>query len=810
MLWTALVTIAYFVKADDIFKSFNPNLNFFYVIVYFLSIATSGGIFVLLIKMFDTKKLRAWHLVASVLLFSIMIASLTQINSYKIYNGEPIIKSTDAVITYEDIILKTGQVLSLERIKSLGLAPEIESQFVGMPFFEGTLNITKNLSLEFAKLLLLLISLYSAGGLFSKLFFKGERTLITHLGTFGLGTLTLSLILFFLAKLSFFNGSAVIAVLSVFLLAGLKELRNLFKDLWTASIKIRDLSYPALGSIYILLVFAAWNFIESAEPMPIGFDDASLYLNLPNLIAHFQEFLHGFPYYSFSLIQSIGPLLDENGALEKTLIYAFGLLALLPLYSLLREYFNQKLSVLGSLLFFTTPIIFIHNFLQLKVEMPLFFFASLSLLFIHFYLKEKLNKWLILSALFTGFAISIKATAIILSIALIFILLTRLFKWLGSTLAILLILFGYFFSGFNFIGDVSSISTSKILMILMGALIIINLGFLLHRHSFKTFKPLIIFLIFLALPVLPWAGSNYISGRDISANGLLFDLQTEGPEINSISYCSSDSGSTVADYERYITKRDNPITTLLLMPWDTTINNAGKSILMNIGFLFLAFCPLALYYFKKLPILLSGGIFFWILWALIAKGVIWYGIAGFGFLMLSMLFGIQKLTDTEGKIIKGSTYALLCLAVVTGFFYRSNLYISRAHTFIPYFNELASYETYANNVYPEYQKMADIINVDKESKVYLTDNAFLNYFITGNSKRVFRDQFLDVYGCIEESGNSLEILRSEFDYLVISKPVFDPDFPEELYTMSLNLLTLAQENFTYLWGNADTYLFEIR
>jgi hypothetical protein len=51
--------------------------------------------------------------------------------------------------------------------------------------------------------------------------------------------------------------------------------------------------------------------------------------------------------------------------------------------------------------------------------------------------------------------------------------------------------------------------------------------------------------------------------------------------------------------------------------------------------------------------------------------------------------------------------------------------------------------------------------------------------------------------------------QSEFTYLILSRPVKDPDFPVELFETSQDLLIFAQKHLLYVGGNQNIFLFKI-
>lgn len=825
-LWIVLVAIFYFSKNSSFFESFNPNVDFVQIILYFNVILIGGFIFVFaapqLIKLLKIKSLNALHFLGLLLLSIIFVNISTLYRGYSIYNGPTIIQTEAGIkyyenesISYDDIILQKGAMLYKEKLQKLNLPDEVKANLKDMSFLSSFLGISSHTGLAFLKLLLFLFCILSAG-LYPIRLFSKENTLRNAVLGFGLGTVIFSLLLFLLARFSWLNVTSVGILLGLSGILGLSQIKKLWEITKSSSIDTKNFSIKELALAYAFLLLIAWNFSEAMEPLPIGFDDASVYLNLPNLIAHFGTLINNNAIYAFSLIQGAAEILDPAGSLKKTLVFGFGTLAILPIYLLLKDYIGKKYSLWTLAVYLLTPSIFAHNFLQLKTEMPLLFIGTLSILCASIWMKEKKLSWLALAGLFAGFAFTIKITAIFLVFTLIALAVFKLFSiLLGIWASAFLFVFALFTA--NFSGERPTIAENHELRnVLFIFLAVCGIFIIFHSiknkvFSLRKFLELSVLACFMLIPLAPWAASNMYENQQIDIQSIFINKKVDFPVVDMISDSCTNEGIANLDYKRYLPSHGGKFLNLLLLPWDLSMDTAAKSFITNIGFLFLALCPAVLFRLRKenlaTPLCLAG-IFFGIFWAVMAKGIIWYAFSGFAFLLL--LFGKSLSTTFESsRLTKYTSFVAILLFLTLSFFYRSNMFISRAHSFVPYYSGLASYGEYMNNVYPEYSSMAAVLNESTASKIYLTDNAFLNYFIEANNTRVYRDPFLDSFDCANKTGLALEKLRNNFDYLVISAPVYDPDFGQSLFERSSALLQLAQENFTYITGGKDSYLFKV-
>ncbi len=824
-LWIIFVAGFYFWTNRSFFESFNPKVGFVHIILYFNLIVVSGFIFTIvtpyLIKLSKIKKLNLLHFLAFLFLTTIFVNVLSLSRGYSIYNGAPLIKTVDGVkfyeneiISYEDIILKNGKILSDEKKAELNLPVEIAGSFEKLSFSKALYRIGIHMSVEYLKLFFILFSMLGAGLLTFKLFSR-EINLKNTIFAFGLGTIIFSEILFLLAKFSYLNLTSVSVISGIFFIAALSQSKNLWKVINENSMEEKLFGPPLLILIYGLAVFLSWNFSEAMEPLPIGFDDVSLYMNLPNLIAHFGSLININSFYSFSLIQGAAEILNPAGSLKKVLIFAFGTLSVFPVYFLLKEFVSKKYAVFGVAALLLTPTIFAHNFLQIKVEMSLLFFGTSSILCTYLWMKEKNLKWLALAGLFLGFAFTIKLTAFFLVVAIISAVICKLFSNYLGIWSFSLLLTIFIFTQ-NFSGErLSWLENDFFRIIFFSLLFITGVAVMIHSikdkiFSLKKLHAIVILGVFLLLPLIPWVISNVLINKELSISSAMFNNKADFNVEDLSQYVCVNEGITATDYERYMPEHSGQLMDFLYLPWDLTMSTSSKSVITNIGFLFLAICPAFFFTFEKKHVAAFAlcGIFFWIFWAISAKGIIWYGFTGFAFLILLFTKSFAALCESNKVSKYSATIAVLGFFIIS-FFFRSNMYISRTHSFVPYYAGLATYENYVDNLYPEHRKMADILNSDPIAKIYLTDNAFLFYFINENNLRVYRDHYLDTFDCLDSSGKAVDELKKNFDYIVISAPVNDLDFGQGLHGRTVKLFDLANQNFTFITGNKNTYLFRV-
>ena len=100
---------------------------------------------------------------------------------------------------------------------------------------------------------------------------------------------------------------------------------------------------------------------------------------------------------------------------------------------------------------------------------------------------------------------------------------------------------------------------------------------------------------------------------------------------------------------------------------------------------------------------------------------------------------------------------------------------------MPYLSGLASEEDFISYQYPNLLIFTEILNQDLNSKIFLANDAVLNFFIKNNNSRVYNDQYFDSLACLfVEKDDDIFLKRlksSQFDYLVYSSvtdAVYEP------------------------------------
>ncbi len=178
-------------------------------------------------------------------------------------------------------------------------------------------------------------------------------------------------------------------------------------------------SRETLLLVFLVLFFfqALVNLLGALGP-ELAFDALWYHMTLPKLYLENHSVFYipgGLLYYS--AMPKLGEMLYIAGLAfgseiwAKLIHFSFGLLTCLALYKLQRKFFNPLISMIGVLIFYSNLVVAWES-ITAYVDLIRTFFEVMTLwAFINWWGNQK-RKWLILSAVMVGFAITTKLLAI--------------------------------------------------------------------------------------------------------------------------------------------------------------------------------------------------------------------------------------------------------------------------------------------------------------------------------------------------------------------------------------------------------------
>ena len=191
-------------------------------------------------------------------------------------------------------------------------------------------------------------------------------------------------------------------------------LSQILEDLKTFDFRLN----PLMTLFGVLLALQALvNLIGVLGP-ELGFDALWYHLTLPKLylINHGINFIPGgLLYYSAmpklaEMFYTAG-LFFGNENIVKFIHYSFGLLTCLALYKLGRKFFNPLISLIAVVIFYSNLVVGWES-TSAYIDLVRAFFEVMALWAFVNWFEERKKKWLILSALMVGLAITTKLLAI--------------------------------------------------------------------------------------------------------------------------------------------------------------------------------------------------------------------------------------------------------------------------------------------------------------------------------------------------------------------------------------------------------------
>ncbi|KPJ57784.1 MAG: hypothetical protein AMJ42_04375 [Deltaproteobacteria bacterium DG_8] len=172
----------------------------------------------------------------------------------------------------------------------------------------------------------------------------------------------------------------------------------------------------------ILFFLFANSFINALAPVT-DYDSMVDHYGLPNIfiqehrICYLPEnVLSAYP-LTMEMLFTLGSLL-RGYEVSNLIQYGVSVLFLLSIFIFTRRYFDHQTALLTSVLLFSTPLI-VHTFSRPGADMGLALFNCLGLFSLITWFEARKDRWLISSAIFTGFALGTKYTALFFCLGLL-------------------------------------------------------------------------------------------------------------------------------------------------------------------------------------------------------------------------------------------------------------------------------------------------------------------------------------------------------------------------------------------------------
>ena len=168
-----------------------------------------------------------------------------------------------------------------------------------------------------------------------------------------IGIIVITFLLFALGIFHLLNVFVIVPLLFVVVFFFRKIAFRILKTTLFQSIKIsKKLNFIGVFSFLFLSIFLVIDFVQILRPFPVGVDAINLYVNLPSLIYDHGSLIDGNQPYNWSLFMSLGLLVFGRIDVVLSLSFLGGILSLIALYRLSRNWLDINYSALCLLLFF--------------------------------------------------------------------------------------------------------------------------------------------------------------------------------------------------------------------------------------------------------------------------------------------------------------------------------------------------------------------------------------------------------------------------------------------------------------------------
>ena len=314
------------------------------------------------------------------------------------------------------IVLKNYYSIFKPNLKTLGIMLSFD-QYLGI-FDLSNLLIFKHL-FNILVTAVFLFSAFAAGRILLKRFgikwFNSLEEIVFSVG-FGLGFI--AYLIFIMGILKVLYILPVIIMIVLLCVIGILDIR---KNPVKMTVLYGKLSLIDILALVLLSVAILLNLMGALSP-EIFYDSLVYHLAVPNYYKLYHK-IADMKYIFYSNLPMVHGMLYTAGLIikdeiiSKLINYSAGVLSCFVLFSIAVRYFNFRVGLLASLIFYTVTHVMISSW-SCGTEMMLTFFGILSLYSIMNYTAEEKN-WLFLSAIFAGLAMGVKYTGLFVALGIL-------------------------------------------------------------------------------------------------------------------------------------------------------------------------------------------------------------------------------------------------------------------------------------------------------------------------------------------------------------------------------------------------------
>jgi hypothetical protein len=566
-------------------------------------------------------------------------------------------------------------------------------------------------------LLAMALVAYALGGWLLRAFrVKPETIALRALLAAGLGLWLLSLALFLLGLLHLLRWWAPLLIGLIAVLAGFRDLRELWGKLWRWRWALRwKWTDPEWIAAVLLLAALAMNLVDILRPMPVGWDDLEKYQNRARLMAAHGELVPGGFMFPVEILTSVGYLFFDSAMPSQALSWGSGLLAVLLIFHFCKRHWSSRSGWVAAVIFYTMPMVNYLSSQDLKVDATVCFISLLAAVSLWEWIRDRdRTGWLLLTGLLAGIAWTMKPTAG--------------FLWVGLALVVLANLRGWLLP-----------RSKQMLALGAGALIVL-------------------------LPIGPWFVYNMSTRHwqwpttmqesawsEHPAQILATDAEWRRLGLEPRLVVATIWQEEVERYTGHLTGAWKYVR----LPWDATMNTFINSRYVIIGFLYLAVVPVFLILLRWWPpdrvtraaLIFAAG--YWLAWSALGRGIPWYALPGFVFLALF----VARFLEHPGipAWFRRLAMVLWLLSILAHLTLQGSRF---GHpSIVRYAGGLISKAAFEEEIFPGYRRIADAVNrsasePERPKRVWRIGSS-IPYFIQDNDRIMVNDSYLDLFANLD-------------------------------------------------------------
>ena len=266
------------------------------------------------------------------------------------------------------------------------------------------------------------------------------------------------------------------------------------------------------------------TILHLIRPIPIGWDDIGVYMNIPSLLNDYGHLVSGFGPYNFGLVTQLGFTVFGDTSIAMLFTFFGGLMAITALYAGLKEFLGKQyigvVPLLLTAVFAMTPFVLFQLGEDMKIDLPLLFYILTCFILLLDFIRNgesRTNMRAIIIGVLLGVSLGIKFTSLLFVFFVLTVMCFASGGWLLFTAGaffFLTLLFGMDVFSLGGLVVSSGVKMAAIASSFLFGLVCIGFAFVKKEIVYKNLSKMIITFGVAFLCVLPWFMYNYTSMCD--------------------------------------------------------------------------------------------------------------------------------------------------------------------------------------------------------------------------------------------------------------------------------------------------------